>query len=264
MQRWEPEADLAYAVGVMMNHLSTLAQTFILLSTREFGLVRLDDRHCSGSSIMPQKRNPDSLEVIKAKAAFAQGILTSLLSVGKGLFMGYNRETQWTKYWIMDLVDESRPALSIMTDVVKRIRVNKAEMLEQARKDFLGATALMEWMTASFNLSLREVKTVVEKAVRYSEMEGLEEVSHDSLKRALQEMRIEVSVRKKDVENVQRPEGWLARAQSIGMPSEKRVQEGIASLNRRLGGARKVLTTRKRGIEKAKELLSKMERALGR
>ena len=264
MQRWEPEADLAYAVGVMMNHLSTLAQTFILLSTREFGLLRLDDRHCSGSSIMPQKRNPDSLEVIKAKAAFAQGILTSLLSVGKGLFMGYNRETQWTKYWIMDLVDESRPALSIMTDVVKRIRVNKAEMLEQARKDFLGATALMEWMTASFNLSLREVKTVVEKAVRYSEMEGLEEVSHDSLKRALQEMRIEVSVRKKDVENVQRPEGWLARAQSIGMPSEKRVQEGIASLNRRLGGARKVLTTRKRGIEKAKELLSKMERTLGR
>jgi hypothetical protein len=108
------------------------------------------------------------------------------------------------------------------------------------------------------------VKTVVEKAVRYSEMEGLEEVSHDSLKRALQEMKIDVSVRKKDVENVQRPEGWLARAQSIGMPSEKRVQEGIASLNRRLGGARKVLTTRKRGIEKAKELLSKMERALGR
>ena len=264
MQRWEPEADLAYTVGVMMNHLSTLAQTFILLSTREFGLVRLDDRHCSGSSVMPQKRNPDSLEVIKAKAAFAQGILASLLSVGKGLFMGYNRETQWTKYWIMDLVDESRPALSVMTDVVRLIRVNRAGMLEQARRDFLGATALMEWMVASFNLSLREVKTAVEKAVRYSEEEGLEEVSHGSLKRALQEMKIDVSIRKKAVENVQRPEGWLARAQSIGMPSENRVQEGIASLNKRLDATRDVLITRKRGIEKAKEMLSRMERALGK
>ena len=263
-QRWEPEADLAYAVGVMMNHLSTLAQTLILLSTREFGLVRLDDRHCSGSSIMPQKRNPDSLEVIKAKAAFAQGILVSLLSVGKGLFMGYNRETQWTKYWIMDLVDESKPALSVMAEVIKRVRVNKAQMLEQARRDFLGATALMEWMASSFNLSLREVKTVVEKAVRYSEEEGLEEVSHGSLKRALQEMKIDASIRKKDVGNVQRPEGWLARAQSMGMPSEKRVQENIASLQKRLDATRDALITRKRGIEKAKEMLSKMERALGK
>jgi argininosuccinate lyase len=264
MQRWEPEADLAYTIGMIMNHLSTLAQTFILLSTREFGMVRLDDRHCSGSSIMPQKRNPDTLEVIKAKAAFAQGILASLLSVGKGLFMGYNRETQWTKYWIMDLVDESGPALSIMADVMKRVRVNKVEMLEQARRDFLGATALMEWLVSSYNLSMREVKTAVERAVRYSEEEGLEEVSQGSLKRALQEMKIDAPIRKKDVENVQRPEGWLARAQSIGMPSDKRVLEGIASLNRRLSSTRDVLATRKKGIEKAKELLSKMERTLGR
>ena len=263
-QRWEPEAELAYAVGVMMNHLSTLAQTLILLSTREFGLVRLDDRHCSGSSIMPQKRNPDSLEVIKAKAAFAQGILVSLLSVGKGLFMGYNRETQWTKYWIMDLVDESKPALSVMAEVIKRIRVNKAEMLKQARRDFLGATALMEWMVSSCDLPLRKAKTVVEKAVKYSEEEGVEEVSHRSLKRALREMRIDTPISEKEVKRVQSPEGMLTQARSIGMPSEKRVQENMASLQKRLDATREGLITRKRGIEKAKEMLSKMERALGR
>jgi argininosuccinate lyase len=222
--------------------------------------VRLDDRHCSGSSIMPQKRNPDTLEVIKAKAAFAQGILASLLSVGKGLFMGYNRETQWTKYWIMDLVDESKPALSVMAEVIKRVRVNKAQMLEQARKDFLGATALMEWMAGSFNLSLREVKTVVEKAVRYSEEEGAEEVSHRSLKRVLQEMGIDTPIREKEVKRVQRPEGILTQAQSIGMPSEKQVLENIVSLHKRLGSARDGLILRKRVIEKAKEMLSKMER----
>ena len=116
-QRWEPEAEVAYDVAVMMDHLSTMAQTFILLSTGEFNMIRLHDRHCSGSSIMPQKRNPDTLEVIKAKTSFAHGMVTSFLSIGKALFMGYNRDTQWTKYWIMDLVEETQPALSVMADI---------------------------------------------------------------------------------------------------------------------------------------------------
>ena len=263
-QRWEPEVEMAYAVGVMMNHLSTLAQTLILLSTREFNMVRLDDRHSSGSSIMPQKRNPDSLEVIKAKASFAHGIVASLLSVGRGLFMGYNRETQWTKYWIMDLIEESKPALTVMAEVVKLLQVNKARMLEEAQRDFVGATALMEWMVHSWNLPLRKAKTVVEKAVKYSEEEGLEEVSHRSLKRALREMKIDILISEKEVKRVQCPEGMLNRARSIGMPSEKRVQENIASLHKRLTAKRDWLITRKRAIEKAKEILSKMERQVRR
>jgi len=145
-QRWEPEAELAYDVAVMMDHLSTMAQCLILLSTREFSMVRLNDRHCTGSSIMPQKRNPCSLEVIKAKTSFAHGMVVSLLSAGKALFMGYNRDTQWTKYWIMDLVDESKPALSVMTDIIRLLQVNKTQMLQRAQEEFLGATPLMEWL----------------------------------------------------------------------------------------------------------------------
>ena len=157
-QRWEPEAELAYDVAVMMDHLSTMAQTLILLSTREFNMVRLNDRHCTGSSIMPQKRNPCSLEVIKAKTSFAHGMVVSLLSVGKALFMGYNRDTQWTKYWIMDLVDESKPALSVMTDVIRLLQVNKTQMLKQAQEEFAGATSLMEWMVRHGSLPLRKAK----------------------------------------------------------------------------------------------------------
>src|SRR4030067_257539 len=138
-QRWEPEAELAYDAAVMMDHLSTMAQTLILLSTREFNMIRLNDRHCTGSSVMPQKRNPCSLEVIKAKTSFAHGMVVSLLSVGKALFMGYNRDTQWTKYWIMDLVEESQPCLSVMTDVIRLLRVDKDEMFQQAQEEFAGA-----------------------------------------------------------------------------------------------------------------------------
>jgi len=263
-QRWEPETELAYDVAMMMNHLSTMAQTLILLSTREFHMVRLNDRHCTGSSIMPQKRNPCSLEVIKAKTSFAHGMVLTLLSVGKGLFMGYNRDTQWTKYWIMDLVDESKPALSAMTEVIRLLRVSKTQMLMQAQEEFAGATSLMEWMVRHDSLPLRKAKMVMEKAVKYSEEEGKGKVSYQSLKRALTEMKVPISVKEQDVEEMQRPETILAQTSSIGTPSEKRVRENIASLQKWVKTNREWLIHRRKGIEKAKALIFKMEKSLGR
>ena len=261
-QRWEPEAELAYAVSVMMNHLSTMAQTFILLSTWEFNMIRLDDRHCTGSSIMPQKRNPCSLEVIKAKASFVHGLMISLLSSGKALFMGYNRDTQWTKYWIMDLIEESKPVLSVMTDVIRLLQVNQVQMLKQAQEEFAGATALMEWLASHRSLPLRKAKLVMEKAVKYSEWDGKGEVSYAGLERALQEMKMDLEVTENDVKKIQRPERILAQLRSIGTPSEKRVGEEISSLQRRMRSNRNWLTQIRRRIEKSKELASKMEQAL--
>ncbi len=262
-QRWEPEAELAYAATVMMNHLSTVAQTLILLSTGEFNMVRLNDRHCTGSSIMPQKRNPCSLEVIKAKTSFAHGMMASLLSAGKSLFMGYNRDTQWTKYWIMDLVEESRPVLPVMAEVIQLLDVNRVQMFEQTHKEFMGATPLMEWMVRSFSLPLRKAKMVVEKAVKYSEREGKEEVSFRSLKRALDEMKIDLPVTEKDVKRIQRPEDILSQTLSIGTPSEKRVRENIASLRERIKENRAWLVRKRREIEKGKALMVRMEKELG-
>src|SRR4030066_1042321 len=262
-QRWEPEAELAYDAAVMMNHLSTMAQPLILFSTREFNMVRLNDRHCTGSSIMPQKRNPCSLEVIKAKTSFAHGMLVSLLSAGKSLFMGYNRDTQWTKYWIMDLVDESKPALSVMTEVIQLLKVNKAQMLKQAQEEFLGATSLMEWMVRHGSLPLRKAKMVVERAVKYSEQEGRGKVSYQSLKRALGAMKIHIRITERNVEATQRPGRILTQTSCIGTPSEKKVKENIASLRKKVQANRDWLTHKRKGIEKAKALIFKMEKQLG-
>ncbi len=263
-QRWEPELELAYAVAVMMDHLSTMAQTLILLSTREFNMVRLNDRHCTGSSIMPQKRNPCSLEVVKAKTSFAHGVVVSLLSAGKALFMGYNRDTQWTKYWIMDLVEESKPTLSVMADVIRLLRVNKTQMLAQAQEEFAGATPLMEWMVRHRSLPFRKAKMVVEKAVKYSEREGKGKVSYESLKKALGEMEINIQIKEQDVEKIQRPETILTQLQSIGTPSERRVRENIGSLRKRIKVHKDWLARKRRKIEKAKELVSEMEKELRR
>jgi argininosuccinate lyase len=263
-QRWEPEAELAYDVAVMMDHLSTIAQTFILLSTREFNMIRLNDRHCTGSSIMPQKRNPCSLEVIKAKTSFAHGLLVSLLSAGKSLFMGYNRDTQWTKYWIMDLVDESKPALSVMTEVIRLLQVNKTQMLQQAQEEFAGATSLMEWMVRQGSLPFRKAKMVMEKAVKYSEKEGKGKVSFQSLKKALREMKVHLLITEKDVEEMQRPEKILVQTPSMGTPSEKRVKEHIGSLQKKVRVNRGWLIHQRKGIEKSKALMFRMEKQLGR
>ncbi|HVP79751.1 MAG TPA: argininosuccinate lyase [Thermodesulfobacteriota bacterium] len=261
-QRWEPEAELAYDAAMVMDHLSTMAQTLILLSTREFRMVRLNDRHCTGSSIMPQKRNPCSLEVIKAKTSFVHGMLVSLLSVGKALFMGYNRDTQWTKYWIMDLVDESKPALSVMTDILRLLQVNETQMFKQAQEEFLGATALMEELVRHVSLPMRKAKMVMEKAVKYSEKEGKGKVSYQSLKKALTEMKVDISMTEKDVERMQHPEKILAQAQSVGAPSERRIKENIASLQKRVEADKNWLLRKRKGIEKARALILKMEKEL--
>lgn len=258
-QRWEPEAELGYAIAMMMNHLSSVAQTLILLSTREFNMVRLDDRHCTGSSIMPQKRNPCSLEVIKAKTSFAHGVMMSLLSSGKALFMGYNRDTQWTKYWIMDLVEETRPALSVMTEVIRLLRVDKAEMLRQAEEGFAGATALMEWIVISFGLPLRKAKMAMEKAVKYSEKEGKEEVSFQSLERALKEMKIGLRIGEEDVRRVQRPERILSKNLSAGSPSQKKTMENILILSKKTKQHQDWLRDKRKRIEQAKAFVLELE-----
>jgi argininosuccinate lyase len=189
-------------------------------------------------------------------------MVVNLLSIGKALFMGYNRDTQWTKYWIMDLVDESKPVLSVMTEVIQLLKVNKAQMLKQAQEGFVGATSLMEWMVRKGSLPMRKAKMVVEKAVKYSEKEGKGKVSYQSLKKALTEMKVNIPITERDVEEMQRPERILSETPSIGTPSEKGVRENIASLRGWIQFDKNWLIFNRKKIEKAKTLTFKMEKQL--
>ena len=166
--RWEPEADLAFAISILMNHLSLIAETLILLTTPEFGMVKLADSFSTGSSMMPQKKNPDPLEVIKGKAGFATGQLMSLLSIGKGNFIGYNRDSQWTKYIIMDLVNECLPASVVMAGVLETMAINVKTMEQWCHKGFIGTTTVMEQLVQTSHIPMREAKIMVEKLVKAS------------------------------------------------------------------------------------------------
>jgi len=120
----------------------------------------------------------------------------------------------------------------------------------------------MEGLVRQGSLPMRKAKMVMEKAVKYSEKEGRGKVSYQNLKKALTEMKVDILMTEKDVEKMQRPEKILAEALSVGAPSEKRVKENIASLQKRVQIDKNWLVHKQKGIEKAKALISKMEKEL--
>ncbi len=232
--RGEPETDLALALAAHLKHLASLAQTVILLSAPGYGLLRLSPAYSSGSSIMPQKVNPCTMEAIKARAAVAGGIVSGLLGVGAAAFMGYNRDTQWSKYLVMDLAGEARDAAAIMAGAWRTMTVDAGKALELAGGDFVGSTALMEWLVTAHGLPLRGAKRAVETAVRLSEEAGAAEVTGDALRRALREHGLALSVDDTQVARAQEPRAIVAAATAIGGPAPATVTDAVATLRARL------------------------------
>ncbi len=258
--RWEPEAEMAFDISVTMNHLSTLAQTLIILSTGEFGMLGLDDAYCSGSSMMPQKRNPDSLEVIKAKAAVAQGLLNSLLSIGKASFLGYNRDTQWTKYLIMDLIDECFYGPRIMSEIVSSLQIDESQMTALSQKRFIAAPDLLERIIQEWGAPFRQAKVAVEKAVKYSEAEGFEHLSLSALKRALKEEGLNLKVDARVVQAAQEPRNIVSRRKAIGGTSPQALQKNIRFVSRQLQVMQKWIVQRRKQQAAANARLAAMEK----
>lgn len=260
--RWEAEADLGFAVSAMMNHLSSLAQTLILFSTAEFGFLKLDDAHSSGSSMMPQKRNPDPLEVIKAKASATQGLLASLLSIGKGLFLGYNRDTQWTKYLVMDLVDECQTAAPMAEEIVSSLQINRKEMAARSREGFIASPEVVEQMVQVGKISFRQAKEVVERAIRYAEREGSETLTLPLLQKALQEEGLQVRLTESFVQRSQKGHDFLSKRTAIGGPSPRSLDKNIFTLKQTLREIHRWLEQKIKNQSLAQRRLDEMEKRL--
>lgn len=260
--RWEAEAEFGFAVAALMNHLSSLAQTLILFSTGEFNLVHLDDAYCTGSSMMPQKRNPDPLEVMKGKTALIHGHLQSLIAMGRSLFLGYNRDTQWTKYLIMDLIDESASAPKIMGEILASIQINAARAAELCQRGFIASPDLVERMVAEVRIPFRQAKKAVEKAVRYSEEEGKDKISMKAFERALKEEKISFPQGEGWFGKIQEPAKLVALRRVLGGPSPAALQESIFFLDQAKDSMAAWLSEKRKKILSAESLLRKKEKAL--
>jgi len=226
--RGEAETRIAGSIGVLMNRLSQISQDLILWSHPFYGIAKISDQFVTGSSIMPQKRNPDFAELIRAKAAQASGTLVALMGIQKGAMSGYNRDSQQSKYLIMDLFREVKDAPVVLTGVIETLTLNQGRMEELAKKDFLNAADWADWLAQEFKLSFRDCYEILSLAVKYSAQTG-DVMSLKGLEQAIQESGFEgrIQLDQKQVDRLNNPKELLKTKTHSGAPSPDSVQKMI-------------------------------------
>ena len=161
-------AELCFNCAMLAVHLSRWAEDWIIYSTNEFAFIDLADAYCTSSSMMPQKKNPDTLELIRAKAAFAIAQLTGMLALLKGLPLAYNRDLQDDKRFAFAAAGAVRQALAVAAGIVSTARFNEKRIAETLGEGFLDATALAEYITAR-GVPFRQAHQVVGRLVAKAE-----------------------------------------------------------------------------------------------
>lgn len=156
--------DHLYVCSILMIHLSRLSEEFILWSSQEFGFISLPDSHTTGSSIMPQKKNPDVCELIRGKAGRVCGNLMALLMTLKGLPLTYNRDMQEDKEGIFDAVDTVELSLQIYSSMLGEIKINGDRMRQAAGSGFSNATDLADYLSTK-GMPFREAHEIVGRIV---------------------------------------------------------------------------------------------------
>jgi len=162
------------AASITATHLTRLAEEIVIWSTPGFDFVRLPDSFTTGSSIMPQKRNPDAAELVRAKAGRVIGALTSLLIVMKGLPLAYSKDMQEDKEAAFDALDALSLSLAAMTGMVKTLTVNEKAMRAAASRGFSTATDLADWLVRTLNLPFRQAHHVTGALVAKAEKKGVD------------------------------------------------------------------------------------------
>jgi len=172
------------ASAILFVHLSRLAEEMILWSSEEFAFIELPDRYCTGSSMMPQKKNPDVPELVRGKTGRVFGHLQALLTVMKGLPLAYNRDLQEDKIPLFDTVDTVKASLGMMRELVRQIKIKKDRMRAAAQDGFMNATDLADYLVGR-GVSFRSAHALTGKVVRFC-LEGrrrIEELTLRELKR---------------------------------------------------------------------------------
>jgi len=177
--------EFVFCCSMIATHLSRLAEDWIIYSSNEFGFIRIDDKYCTSSSMMPQKRNPDMLELIRARTSGVYGSLMSLLAILKALPSGYNRDLQEDKRHVFSAFDTVAGCVQMAEAIVRNTKFNTGKIKSGLDEGFLDATCLAEYLVGKF-ISFRQAHGIVGKLVAYCEDKGkksLSELSKAELKK---------------------------------------------------------------------------------
>ena len=221
-------AELLFILALCQVHLSRLAEELVLWSSNEFGFIRLSDAFTTGSSIMPQKKNPDAAELIRGKTGRVLGDLVALLTVLKGLPLAYNKDLQEDKEPVFDAVETVLDCLRVLAPMLAGASVREEAMAQAVKQGFLNATELADYLAAK-GVPFRSAHEIAGRAVRLAEQSG----------RALEELTLEEykslsSVIEQDVFPVLEAEHAIDRRRSPGGTAGENVRAALNLARKRL------------------------------
>ena len=186
--------DFLYASSVCAMHISRVSEELIIWNSDAFNLIKLNDKVVTGSSIMPQKRNPDPLEFIRGKAGTSYGNLFSMLTILKGLPLSYFKDLQDDKELTFNSFDNLKNSIDILLNIFKNITFNKKEMENLASKGYLTATDLADYMVKELNFPFRKAYQITSKIVNFAERENkkLNELNIKEIQKIEPKLKVEV------------------------------------------------------------------------
>jgi argininosuccinate lyase len=214
--------------SIAMMHLSRLSEELILWSTVEFDFITLPDSHATGSSIMPQKKNPDACELVRGKTGRVYGHLMALLTVMKGLPLAYNKDMQEDKEGVFDAADTLKAALKLYASMLPRLQVNAARMQDAAARGFSNATDLADYLVTK-GVPFREAHEAVGRLVARCLEEGKDLTDLD-----LEVMQEASSLIEEDVYEALRLENVVDRRMSYGGTARTQVEAQLARARKAL------------------------------
>jgi argininosuccinate lyase len=220
--------EFTAAAALIMMHLSRMCEELVLWSSIEFGYIEISEAFCTGSSIMPQKKNPDVVELVRGKSGRVYGHLLSLLTLMKGLPLAYNRDLQEDKEPLFDTIDTVRQSLGILARLWQHISVDRERMEQMAATGFSLATDVAEYLVVR-GMPFRHAHHAVGKMVRYCLEKGKQLENLD-----LQEFRRFAKVISEDIFTILDLKHSVKSRNSIGGTSPQQVQEAISHAEKEL------------------------------
>ncbi|MRI31597.1 argininosuccinate lyase [Endozoicomonas sp. OPT23] len=213
--------EFCAAGALIMTHLSRMSEELVLWTSAQFNFIDLPDRFCTGSSIMPQKKNPDVPELVRGKTGRVNGHLVSLLTLMKSQPLAYNKDNQEDKEPLFDTVDTLKDCLRAFADMIPHIEAKRESMYEAARRGFSTATDLADYLVRK-GMPFRDSHEVVGKAVAY----GIEQ-NKDLSEMTLEELKVFSGTIEQDVFDVLTLEGSVAARNHIGGTAPGQVLKAV-------------------------------------
>ncbi|MED3650334.1 MULTISPECIES: argininosuccinate lyase [Heyndrickxia] len=207
--------------SIMMIHISRISEELVIWSSQEYQFVELDDSFCTGSSIMPQKKNPDVPELLRGKTGRVYGNLIGLLTVLKGLPLAYNKDMQEDKEGMLDTVETLNGSLRLLAPMIETMTVNKEQMFKAVTNDYSNATDIADYLVTK-GLPFRQAHEIIGKIVLYA-------IQHNKylLDLSLLEYQSFNPLFEEDIFNVLQPKHVVEARNSLGGTSSEQVKQQI-------------------------------------